>query len=101
MPGGITEPKSIVSHSAISQIPMSHAMMALSASHARLTVGVEHPPQCATSVVTSVSQPFDGSPSQSANGAVHERTSHWPHSLQRPAPLAIVQTLPQPPQFAF
>jgi len=40
--------------------------------------GVVHPPQCAKSLVVSISQPFAGCPSQSARPISHMPTAHAP-----------------------
>src|SRR6185369_10938595 len=55
-----------------------------------------HPPQLPALVCVFVSQPFEGSPSQSANPAEHVGT-HVPAG-QAVVPFALVHPAPQPPQ---
>jgi hypothetical protein len=55
-------------------------------------------PQCSTLLVVSVSQPFDGSESQSSKPAVHE-TLHAP-SAHVPFAWLLEQGCPHAPQFA-
>jgi len=75
------------------QTPAVHAPEALAGAHA-----CPHPPQFAVPAAMSVSQPFAGSMSQSANPATHDATAQLPARHAGTA-FAGAHDAPQPPQF--
>ncbi|MFO0627974.1 MAG: hypothetical protein U0325_20530 [Polyangiales bacterium] len=79
----------------IAQAPLAQAGTPLGrAGHAR-----SQPPQCATLLRVSASQPFAALPSQSAKPVAQTLTPQTP-AAQRAVPLAGVHARPHPPQWA-
>jgi hypothetical protein len=82
--------------------PALHTTPHVPPTHAALPLGYAghafgHDPQCDGSLRVSISQPFFGSPSQSANPGAHCPIAQ-PPLKQTGAALGSTQVLPQPPQ---
>ena len=80
-------------HAAMTQVPLTHIMVALGALQAFPQL-----PQLFASLCMLVSQPFDGLPSQSAKAALHVAMTHW-ELTQAGVALGREHIAPQLPQF--